>query len=389
MHIRIDIPRWGWKEILLGVTALVSSKKEHSSRLRCELERAVPGWTPILVSSGRYALTLAIRSLTLEGRRIAVPGYVCPSVLTGLRAARAEPVPIDCQPLSIRFDPELLTQAVADRRVDAILAVNTYGLDQDFALLDQLGLQVIEDAAYQAACREPASRQWCGTRGDAGVWSFNFKALTGVGGGVLFIRDQRGSLPKTDDTGAYDTQEVIRFFNYAMRSIARHRIPACFPGAEAPSYTPEVSVRETWLQMRKTLMSELQAAVIFAQWQSRHKLARMQQINSAHLAEAIAQCDAFTPLAHQDGATMVHLFPLLVKLDPGRARAAAFHVREFLHVHGIQTETPYPMILGSSAALPNADQLADHLILVPCNPSLGEQQMRWIASVLKNASQEL
>ena len=90
--LRLNIPPWGAGEIAAGLRA-VAGRKGDLQFLRRELADAVPGRVPILVRSARFGIALAVRALGLAGRRIAVPGYVCPAVLTGLRSAPAEAVP--------------------------------------------------------------------------------------------------------------------------------------------------------------------------------------------------------------------------------------------------------------------------------------------------------
>ena len=388
MHIRINIPSWGLKEITRGAVAIPFGDRSHRFRrqLRLELEREAPGRIPLLVSSARYGISLAARMLALEGRRVAVPGYVCPAVLRGLRAARVEPVAVDCLPASIRFDPDALDHAIDEQGIAGVLAANTYGFDQDFSLLSKLSVPVIEDAAYQSGCTEAGSSRLCGTRGDVGVWSFNFKALTSIGGGVLFVPREIS----TDSCGSAlnGTREIGRFFNYAARSIGRHHIPASFSGAEAPRPTLESAVRDGLLEVREGSMSELQASIALAQWESRNGLAMVQMRNSAYLADAIARCNALTTLSCHNGQTTVHLFPVLVRVGSKDAPAAVYGIRRFLHSRGVQTENPYPVLLGSAEALPNSHELVARLILIPCNASLGDEQMQLIGAALKGASLE-
>ena len=389
MHIRINIPVWGAKEIARGGVAIVSGghRDRFRSRLRDELQKEVPGRIPILVSSARYGISLAARLLALEGRRVAVPGYVCPAVLTGLRAARVEPVAIDCLAGSIRFDPEALGRAIDEQGIAGVLAANTYGLDQDFSLLSELGVPVIEDAAYQSGRTEEGSSRLCGTRGDAGVWSFNFKVLTSVGGGVLFVPREISA----DGCGSAldSSSEILRFFNYAARSVGRHHIPVSFSGAEAPRPTLENGARNGLLQLREGPMSELQASVALAQWESRARLAEIQMRNSSCLADVMARCDELTTLCDYGSQTMVHLFPVLVRAHLEDSPAAVYKIRRFLHAHGVQTETPYPVMLGPAEALPNSHELAARMILVPCNASLGDKQMHLIGAALEGAAREV
>ncbi|MEW6212006.1 MAG: DegT/DnrJ/EryC1/StrS family aminotransferase, partial [Acidobacteriota bacterium] len=366
MHIRINIPAWGGREIARGIASF-ASRDAYRNQLLEEIAGELHPFKPQLVSSARCAIALAVRMLGLEGRRVAVPGYVCPAVITALRAARVEAVAVDCEPASLRFDAESLARADAD----GVLAANTYGLDQDFSMLARLRLPVIEDAAYQAGSRD-AKGAARGTRADAGVWSFNFKSLTAVGGGVLIAKESVA----TDESRSHGVKEAARFFNYALRSIARHRIPKFFPGAEPPSLAVGDALRDALTRFSESVMSELQAAVALAQWQRREKIAARQLLNSTHLYRTLSRCEAFA-LVSSEGETLPHLFPLLVRGGAKEAPGAVFSVRQFLHRCGIQTETPYPM-LGSREELPNAYDLASRLILVPCNASLDERQTRFI-----------
>ncbi len=377
MHLRINIPAWGGREIAKGIASF-ASRDAYRNQLLKEIEAELHPFEPLLVSSARYAIAIAARMLGLEGRRVAVPGYVCPAVMTGLRAANVEIVAVDCQTSSLRFDPD----AIARADIDGVLAANTYGIDQDFSILARLGVPVIEDAAYQAGRRD-ANGAACGTRGSAGVWSFNFKSLTAVGGGVLIAKESIA----INESGSGRLREAVRFFNYAARSLARHRIPKFFPGAESPSLEADGAPRDALMKITCSPMSELQAAVALAQWQARENIAARQLFNSTHLYKTLSRCEAFTLLS-SESETLPHLFPLLVRAGGKEAPGAVFSVRQFLHQHGIQTETPYPMI-GSEDELPNSYDLASRLILVPCNASLDARQIRFIASSLEEASRRL
>jgi len=390
VHIRINIPSWGWRELARGGAVIASGGRSHHfrRRLQLELQREAPGWIPQLVSSARYAILLAARRFALEGRRVAVPGYVCPAVLTGLQAARVEPVAIDCLPASIRFDVEALAQAIAAQGIAAVLAPNTYGFDQDFSRLSNLGVPVIEDAAYQSGSTAAEGSRLCGTRGDAGVWSFNFKALTSVGGGVLFWPNEASM--QSCDGASGRIRETMRFLNYAARSVGRHHIPTFWPGAQAPRPGGDSSVRSALSELHEAPMSELQAAVALTQWESRERLAALQTRNSSYLAGAIARCAALTTLSCLNGQTAVHLFPVLVRVESGDAgvsSGAVQRARAHLHSRGIQTEPPYPMAWKSTTFFPNCHELVTRMFLVPCNASLGEEEMKKICAALEEASE--
>lgn len=358
LPLRLNVPAWNGGEIAAGLRALAGATADLED-LRRELADAVPGRAPILVRSARFGIALAVRALGLAGRRIAVPGYVCPAVLTGLRAAPAEAVPVDVEKSSSRFDLRQI------RDVDAVLAANTYGIDQDFDALARLGLPVIEDAAYQAGRAES------GGRGDAGVWSFNFKALTGVGGGVLWLPPGLAGptgLPRRSGG------ETKLFLDYALRALLRHRIPA-FAGGFAPPGPPANRTRPALSAHRDGALSPLQAAVALRQWRRRDELAARQRAASARIASAAG---AFHKLPGQAPDAAVHLLPLLAA-TPDAALAARRH----LYRAGIQTEDAYPIPFDDP--LPHARDLAMRLFLVPIGPALGEDQLKRIALALETS----
>ena len=380
MHIRINIPAWGAAELARGALSFV--RGGYANALAQELQVFAPeGWRPLLLASARYGLALAVEALGVK--RIAVPGYVCPAVLTGLQEAGATIVAVDCAPSSFRFDPEKLTAIARAGQVDAILAANTYGLDQDFPFLHTLGLPILEDAAYQAGYEVPSSKfqvpsSKCGFRGAAGVWSFNFKALTGVGGGVLWLSSQVLSSKFQVQSSKPQAQSLL-FANYAARAILREHLPKALGGAAPPASETETEARAVLQEMRAGPMSELQAALALTQWRRRGKLLARQQENTAALVAVLSQHPALAPVRDTAGQTTAHLFPLLC-----RAPEAVHQVRRALYESGAQTETPYPLLLGGRDELPHAHDLAARLVLAPCHASLGKRQLDRMVRILQD-----
>jgi dTDP-4-amino-4,6-dideoxygalactose transaminase len=377
--IRLNIPPWGIAEgVALGRTLLpFPPRPPFTERLRTALAEAVPGRQPLPVRSARYGLALAVRALGLGGCRIAVPGYLCPAVLTGLQAAPATAVPVDTRPGSAHFDAEALRKAAEDGAIDAVLAPATYGLDPDFDALRDLGLPVIEDAAYQAG-RLDAGGKPCGGRGDAGVWSFNFKALTAVGGGILWLPAELAEKAERDLAPA-DESDLRPALGYAVRALLRHRIPRRLPGF-APPAPPSPEIRPALRAPRRGPMSEVQAALALAQWHRRDDLATAQRLRSRQLAAAVARRRGLALLPGQPPDGAVHLLPVLA-----RDAEAALRARRILYAAGVQTEEPYPVPF--DAPLPNARALAARLFLVPAGPALGAAQIARIAAALEEAGE--
>lgn len=377
MSIRINIPAWGVEEAAAGAAALLHAPSSASWRaaLADAISREIPGWRAVPMASGRAALAAALVALDLSGRRVAVPAYVCPSVLTGIRAARAHAVFVDCAPESTRFEPRALERAVEAGAINGIIAANTYGISQDFALLRALRLPIVDDAAYQLGRLDRDGVTPCGIRGAAGVFSVNFKAMSGVGGGLLVVRSDQAVASLPPRSAASDAS---RFFNYLVRSIGRHRIPA-FLGQSAPEQR-SAHPRAAWLRFDDGGMSSLQAGVALAQWRRRQILAAAQQAN----AEAILAAAAASPLVEVPGdvraSELTHMVPLLVR--HGRESGARAALRRRFQDIGVQTEQPYPV---DSTTAANARALADRLVLLPCNATLGPRLIDRIVAGLAAA----
>ena len=233
--------------------------------------------------------------------------------------------------------------------------------------------------------RFDAAGNACGGRGDAGVWSFSFTALPAAGGGVVWLAPERVArvreeLGKERDPGGEAAGTGALFLGYAVRGVLRHRIPRVLPGF-APPGPPSDGTRAALLAPCAGAMTEVQAALAFAQWRRRDALASDQRARARQIAGVLARCPAFAPLPGlaPDGA--VHLAPVLLR---GESPAAAvLRARRILHAAGVQTEEAYPVPF--AVPLPHARDLAARLFLVPVGPALDARQLARIASALEAA----
>lgn len=386
MLIYANMPGWGSDEVFNTVAAVLRPGVADDQRVELQgsIEAHVPGWSALLVASGREALRLAIETLGLRGRRLGVPAYVCPSVLTSARAAAAVIVPIDCAAGSFTFDPLALQHAVDARQIDGIIATSTYGFDQDFDYLRTLGLPIIDDAAYQSGRVDRFGRP-CGTRGDAGIWSFNFKALKGLGGGVLLLPATSAAIPAIDT--APRLADVSRWLNYATRSMMRFHIPrsiAPFRAADSAA-----SIRPAWLTLPLGAMAPLQVAVNLAQWRRRAELQRTETLARVAVLSAISRSETFATIDGAEAGT--HLVPVVVNQCAAASDVAeaVTSTRQFLYHAGIQTETAYPVLLGPAPAVAHASELASRLFLLPCSSSLNPRATDRLRVALARASTQL
>ena len=389
MHIRINIPAWGFEEYGRSLCSFLPIGRGcYLNQLKKELQTFAEKHYIYLLSSGRFGIFAAVKQLGLTHPRVAVPGYVCPSVIDAICYAGAEPVFIDVEPNSIRFDRDILKDAIRQGQIDAIVATNTYGFDQDFSYLTDCGLPIIEDAAYQAGYKLNGSDTACGLRCSTGIWSFNFKALTSVGGGVLFSREPVGVLENLSHPYLNRTL-VGRYVNYLIRSVLRTSIPQKMPGARPPVRYEPREIRPSLPHLSQTGMSNLQAAIAYTQWLNREKLFKRQLQNAEILRGVVSRTPVFSFLKGYEKGAIVHLYPILLNIETAHAADAVLQIRQFLYRRSIQTEIPYPVGHIKPETHPNVYDLVSKIILVPCNASLSKKQMDYIAETLSEAGSEI
>jgi pyridoxal phosphate-dependent aminotransferase EpsN len=170
----------------------------HVDAFEREFAQNVGAAHAVALSSGTAALHLALRLLG-----IGAGDEVFCSTLTFVASAnpivyeRGTPVFLDCERASWNLDPNILADALRNRAragktPKALVLVHLYGqsanLDPIAALCAQYGVALIEDAA-EALGATHGGRP-LGSRGFAGVFSFNGnKIITTSGGGMLVSND--------------------------------------------------------------------------------------------------------------------------------------------------------------------------------------------------------
>jgi dTDP-4-amino-4,6-dideoxygalactose transaminase len=381
MHIRLNVPPWSADELISGFTALVRRGTSHARTLEGELVDFARPWgrSVQLVSSASAGLVLAIKALPSRRARVAVPAYVCPSVHSALVAAEADSILVDTEPDSIRFSLECLTAKVRQGSIDAILAPNTYGLDQDIHTLAGFGVPLIEDAAYQAGRYDAGTGTPCGLRGDFGVWSFTFKSLCSTGGGVLFRAAE--FLDADISVERPSMSDARTLLDYAFRTILGPHVPRVLPGAEPPE-NPDL---RRWRVAVVRGITEVQAAIALAQWTKRSEIHQRQSKNLEVLMDSIRKAGDVRPLTQPTYTAPVHFLPLLMPKTNHQTGTLVGRFRQAMYLSSVQTDVGYPLAVGPDRA-PNATSLASRLVLVPCSASHSEGEIRAIAAAAERAS---
>lgn len=188
----------------------------------------------VTLSSGTAAVHLALIGCGVgPGDEVCVQSFTFCASANPVKYLGATPVFIDSEPGTWNMDPELLEQAILDRKAKtgkypkAIMPVALYGMpyncDRIMAIADKYGIPVIEDAAEGFGSRYRG--RVLGTMGKFGILSFNGnKIITTSGGGALICADaeQKNKImwyaTQAREAYPYYQHEEIGY-NYRMSNI--------------------------------------------------------------------------------------------------------------------------------------------------------------------------
>ncbi|MBQ2068111.1 MAG: aminotransferase class I/II-fold pyridoxal phosphate-dependent enzyme, partial [Paludibacteraceae bacterium] len=188
----------------------------------------------VTLSSGTAAVHLALIGCGVgPGDEVCVQSFTFCASANPVKYLGATPVFIDSEPGTWNMDPELLEQAILDRKAKtgkypkAIMPVALYGMpyncDRIMVIADKYGIPVIEDAAEGFGSRYRG--RVLGTMGKFGILSFNGnKIITTSGGGALICADaeQKNKImwyaTQAREAYPYYQHEEIGY-NYRMSNI--------------------------------------------------------------------------------------------------------------------------------------------------------------------------
>lgn len=224
---------------------------EREFAAACEVEHCVA------VASGTDALVLALRALGVShGARVIVPANTFFATAEAVSLAGAEPVLVDCDPLTRTISVAAVAAELASRRAAGVIAVHLYGHPADVDALTELagahGAWVIEDAAQAHLARQRGRR--AGGLGRLACFSFypskNLGA-TGEGGAVT-----------TADAALADAIRELR--HHGQREPNRHvRIGCNARLGELTAAALRIKLRrlEDWTAARRRVAARYERAL--------------------------------------------------------------------------------------------------------------------------------
>ena len=188
----------------------------------------------VALSAGTAAIHLGLVASGVEtGDEVICQSFTFAASANPIIYQGAKPVFVDSEPDSWNMSPELLEEAIIDRKRQtgrypkAIIPVHLYGMpakmDEIMAIADKYGIAVVEDAAEALGSEYKGKK--CGLFGRFGCLSFNGnKIITTSGGGALICHSEEEAVrvkfyaTQAREPRPYYYHEVIGF-NYRLSNV--------------------------------------------------------------------------------------------------------------------------------------------------------------------------
>lgn len=304
------------------------------------------------VNSGTAALIVALQAHGVRpGDEVITTPFSFIATATSIIACGATPVFVDIDPFDLNLDPDQVEDAITDR-TRAVMPVHLYGhparIEEIRELCEDNGLALVEDAA-QAHGAEHAGRR-VGTFGTGCFSFYPTKNMTTGEGGIITTNDD----------------EVARL----CRIIRSHG--------------QEVRYKHDYFGLNWR-MQDLNAAIGLVQMDHIEDWNRARIANAEKLANLIRAVE--TPRVRPGDRHVFHQFTVRIPRDRDG-------VQQRLREAGIGSAVHYPIPIHhqpimrelgfGEGAFPVAEAAAEQVLSLPVHPSLGPEDVEYIASTLNS-----
>jgi dTDP-4-amino-4,6-dideoxygalactose transaminase len=312
----------------------------------------------ISCANGTDSLEILLKAFGIkQGDEVIVPALTWISTSEAVGNCGAQPVFVDVHPVSYTLDTAAIESCITER-TKAIIPVHLYGLpadmDEVMRIAAKYKLIVIEDCAQSHGARY--KNKMCGTIGHAASFSF-------YPGKNLGAYGDAGAMVTNDDHIALQCQ-----------MIANHG---------------QVKKHTHVMEGRNSRLDGLQAAVLSAKLPFLERWTDARIKHAAYYSQLLSGLrDVTTPATAPECKHVFHLYVIQVS---DRKK-----VTESLQLAGIETAIHYPTPLPFQGAYANlkpaptdypcSAALCNRILSIPMFPELRNDQIEYVAEVLKNIS---
>ncbi|MFZ5517027.1 MAG: DegT/DnrJ/EryC1/StrS family aminotransferase [Candidatus Zhuqueibacterota bacterium] len=207
---------------IASVTRALSERRLSGGYYVEEFEAKLAGFFSlagaVATNSGTTALHLALLGLNIgRGHEVAIPSYVCVSLLHALRYVGASPLLIDTDFESMNLDIHDLHRKVTPR-TKAVIVPHLFGCPVEMEPIQSLDIPIIEDCAQSLGASRDG--RLAGSCGALTVCSFYATKVIACGEGGMVCARSKSVTEKIRDLREVDEKENFMLrYNYKMSDI--------------------------------------------------------------------------------------------------------------------------------------------------------------------------
>jgi perosamine synthetase len=336
------------------------------------------------------------------GDEVILSSYTCLAVPTAVIAAGATPTYMDIDPETLNVDAGALSAALSPR-VRAIVVQHTLGkvapIDAILTQARQRGLLVIEDCAL--AVGSSINGRPVGTFGDAAVFSMELSKTVSCGwGGILFVRNralaQRMEAlyatlpePRAAQSARDAWQTAISAWCHQPSLydlIGKYVLHLFFKIGLFRRSTPAAEFDGRIGQGFMLRMSGAAARLAALQWRDFERIAKACEGHARRLRSLLEELRVSSPGAPAPGE--ISITPRVSFLVRHRSEIHAYFLAQGIELgewfDGPMSPVPSsPLFNYHRGSYPNAEQVARHVVNLPCHSRISDSDLAHIETVLR------
>ena len=316
----------------------------------------------VAMCNGTVALEIAIRALGMEGEVI-VPSYTFIATAHALHWQAITPVFADIDPVTHNLDPAAVRRMITPRTT-GIIGLHLWGrgapVDELQAIADEHGFKLMFDAAHAFGCSYRG--KMIGNFGACEVLSFH---------ATKFFNTFEGGAVVTNDDELAETMRLMRNFGFAGMDNVVH------PGTNGK-------------------MIEVAAAMGLVNLDAIDEVIAVNRRNHQAYGEALFDLPGISMLTFDEAERNNYQY---VVMEVGQdCPVSRDRIIQTLHAEnilarkyfwpGCHNMQPYRELYPHAGLLlPNTQQVADRVVVLPTGTTLGNEEVTTICSILRTAAE--
>ena len=390
--VPLAVPYWNGETYRSILRCLISGHiidGPELTELRSQIIATLGVDDALLCGSGSLALEIALRACEVKhGDEVVIPTFCCAAIVLPILAVGAVPVLADAGEeinLTVETVEPLLT-----RKTKAIVVPHLFGNPAEIGAIVELAhkrnICVIDDAAQ--ALGATIDGQAVGSFGDAAILSFGKEKICfGLGGGAVVFRrkDLLGNFFDVDLTRTELRSTLGKLSSTLVwNHWRRWTLPLQSSLVRRDSHGPEAPLTP----YRNENMANLNASVACSLMQSLAENLSARRARARAYRDLLQGVEGLQLIWHRAGSAC--LTQVVRILPTGRGRDLAAEIIAVLGGAGYEIQGSYVPIhlLGDYSQcvwdrLPNAERIWADLIELPCEPSVGLDQVERVAAIVK------